>query len=164
MIPFQPRLYRTDLHYQGEWLGIRYIAFTKTPLVHSCSLVSLVVQTQYTSPRWVTHKTKSNEPLHPPWQSEHYAPTPIDGPTAKPTTPLGSSNYSAKVVPFHPYGCTVILGGHSTNRSLRRGTQVSHPGFRGTKLGREIITRCAGTKSHTYNESWHRIECHIFTI
>jgi hypothetical protein len=27
-----------------------------------------------------------------------------------------------------------------------------------------IITRCAGTKSHTYDESWHMIECHIFTI
>jgi endogenous inhibitor of DNA gyrase (YacG/DUF329 family) len=27
-----------------------------------------------------------------------------------------------------------------------------------------IITRYAGTKSHTYDESWHRIECHIFTI
>jgi hypothetical protein len=26
-----------------------------------------------------------------------------------------------------------------------------------------IITRCAGTKSHTYDDSWHRIECHIFT-
>jgi hypothetical protein len=26
---------------------------------------------------WVTNKTKSNEPLHPPWQSEHYAPTPL---------------------------------------------------------------------------------------
>jgi hypothetical protein len=24
-----------------------------------------------------------------------------------------------------------------------------------------IITRCAGTKSHTYDDSWHRIECHI---
>jgi hypothetical protein len=31
-------------------------------------------------------------------------------------------------------------------------------------LGANIITRCAGTKSHTYDESWHRIECHIFTI
>jgi hypothetical protein len=30
--------------------------------------------------------------------------------------------------------------------------------------GTNIITRCAGTKSHTYDESWHRIECHIFTI
>jgi hypothetical protein len=30
--------------------------------------------------------------------------------------------------------------------------------------GADIITRCAGTKSHTYDESWHRIECHIFTI
>jgi hypothetical protein len=26
-------------------------------------------------------------------------------------------------VPFHNHGCTVIPGGHSTNRSLRRGTQ-----------------------------------------
>jgi hypothetical protein len=30
--------------------------------------------------------------------------------------------------------------------------------------GANIITRCARTKSHTYDESWHRIECHIFTI
>jgi hypothetical protein len=30
--------------------------------------------------------------------------------------------------------------------------------------GANIITRCAGTKSHTYDESWHRIECHNFTI
>jgi hypothetical protein len=29
--------------------------------------------------------------------------------------------------------------------------------------GANIITRCAGTKSHTYDNSWHRIECHIFT-
>jgi hypothetical protein len=34
--PFQPGLYRPDLHYQGEWPGIHYVAFTKTPLVHSC--------------------------------------------------------------------------------------------------------------------------------
>jgi hypothetical protein len=31
-------------------------------------------------------------------------------------------------------------------------------------LGANIITRCAGTKSHTYDESWHMIKCHIFTI
>jgi hypothetical protein len=30
--------------------------------------------------------------------------------------------------------------------------------------GANIITRCAGTKSHTYDDSWHRIECHNFTI
>jgi hypothetical protein len=36
--PFQPRLYRPDLHYRGEWPGIHYVAFTKTPLVHSYSL------------------------------------------------------------------------------------------------------------------------------
>jgi hypothetical protein len=29
---------------------------------------------------------------------------------------------------------------------------LSHPGFRGPKPGREINTRCAGTKSHTYDE------------
>jgi hypothetical protein len=39
------------------------------------------------------------------------------------------------------------------------------PKFRGHQdPGANIITRCAGTKSHTYDESWHRIECHIFTI
>jgi hypothetical protein len=41
---------------------------------------------------------------------------------------------------------------------------LSHPGFRAPRPGHEIITRCAGTKSHTYDESWHRIECHNFTI
>jgi hypothetical protein len=41
---------------------------------------------------------------------------------------------------------------------------MSHPGFRVQSPGANIITRCAGTKSHTYDESWHRIECHIFTI
>jgi hypothetical protein len=39
------------------------------------------------------------------------------------------------------------------------------PGFKGhQEPGVNIITRCVGTKSHTYYESWHRIECHIFTI
>jgi hypothetical protein len=42
--------------------------------------------------------------------------------------------------------------------------QMSHPGFGSPKLGREIITRCAGTKSHTYDESWYRNKCHIFPI
>jgi hypothetical protein len=40
---------------------------------------------------------------------------------------------------------------------------LSHPDFRVQNPGANIITRCAGTKSHTYDESWHRIECHIFT-
>jgi hypothetical protein len=38
VIPFQPGLYRPDLHYRGEWPGIHYVAFTKIPLVHSYSL------------------------------------------------------------------------------------------------------------------------------
>jgi hypothetical protein len=65
VIPFQPGLYRPDLHYRGEWPGIHYVAFTKTPWCIAARKVSPVVQTQYTSPRWVTNKTKSNEPLHP---------------------------------------------------------------------------------------------------
>jgi hypothetical protein len=38
VVPFQPGLYRPDLHYQGEWPEMHYVVFTKTPLVHSCSL------------------------------------------------------------------------------------------------------------------------------
>jgi hypothetical protein len=38
MIPFQLGLYIPDLHYRGEWPEIHYVAFTKTPLVRSCSL------------------------------------------------------------------------------------------------------------------------------
>jgi hypothetical protein len=34
-MPSQPRLYRPDLHYQGEWPGIHYVAFTKIPMVCS---------------------------------------------------------------------------------------------------------------------------------
>jgi hypothetical protein len=36
--------------------------------------------------------------------------------------------------------------------------------FGAPRPGREIITKCAGTKSHTYDDSWYRNECHIFTI
>jgi hypothetical protein len=39
-----------------------------------------------------------------------------------PRTILSSSNYSTKGVPFYPHGCIVIPSGHSTNRSLQRGT------------------------------------------
>jgi hypothetical protein len=28
--------------------------------------------------------------------------------------------------------------------------------------GANINTRYAGTKSHTYDVKWHRVECHIF--
>jgi hypothetical protein len=42
---------------------------------------------------------------------------------------------------------------------------LSHPGFEGTKTpGANIITKCARTKYHTYDESCYRNECHIFTI
>jgi hypothetical protein len=52
----------------------------------------------------------------------------------------------------------------ATSHRLTDSTTVT-PGFQGHQdPGANIITRCAGTKSHTYDESWHRIECHIFTI
>jgi hypothetical protein len=41
---------------------------------------------------------------------------------------------------------------------------VSHPDFRGPKPGREIITKCARIKSHTFDDSWYRNECHIINI
>jgi hypothetical protein len=52
------------------------------------------------------------------------------------------------------------------SRSIAGGAawMLSHPDFRIQNPGANIITRCAGTKSHTYDESWHRIECHNFTI
>ena len=39
---------------------------------------------------------------------------------------------------------------------------MSHSGFRDPGVG--IITKCARTKSHTYDDSRYRNECHIFTI
>jgi hypothetical protein len=36
--PFMPRVDQTLKHYQGESARFHYVAFTKTPLVHSCSL------------------------------------------------------------------------------------------------------------------------------
>jgi hypothetical protein len=35
---FMPRVDQTLKHYQGESARFYYVAFTKTPLVHSCSL------------------------------------------------------------------------------------------------------------------------------
>jgi hypothetical protein len=41
---------------------------------------------------------------------------------------------------------------------------VTH-GFQGHQdPGANIITKCAGTNSHTYDDSWYKNECHIFTI
>jgi hypothetical protein len=36
--PFLPRVDQILKHYQGESVRFHYVAFTKTPLVHSCSL------------------------------------------------------------------------------------------------------------------------------
>jgi hypothetical protein len=56
------------------------------------------------------------------------------------------------------------LGHVRFDRVREIGGDLSHPDFRVQNPGANIITRCAGTKSHTTDESWHRIECHIFTI
>jgi hypothetical protein len=93
MIPFQPGLYRPDLHYQGEWPGIHYVAFTKTPLVHRCSLGFANRTNAVHLPKVGDLQNQTERTSAPqPWQSEHYALAPIDGPPAKPTTPPGSSN------------------------------------------------------------------------
>jgi hypothetical protein len=139
-------------HYQGDLAGSHYVAFIKTHLVHSCSLGFATRANAVHLPRWVTNKAKSNEPLHPPWQSEHYAPAPIDGPLAKPTTPLGSSNYLAKGVLFHHHGCTVIPGGHSTNRSLRRGTQEN--GLSPLKYHKIIIEITSSYHKYSHHVHW----------
>ena len=39
---------------------------------------------------------------------------------------------------------------------------MSHPGFRDP--GANIITRCAETKSHTYDQTWYINKCHNFTL
>jgi hypothetical protein len=64
--PFFPRVDQTLKQYQGESAGIHYVAFTKTPLVHSCSLGFASRTNTILLLRWVTNKTKSNEPQHPP--------------------------------------------------------------------------------------------------
>jgi hypothetical protein len=52
-------------HYLGDMVWYHYVAFTKIPLVCSHPLGFAGRTTQYSSQRWVTNKTKSNEPQHP---------------------------------------------------------------------------------------------------
>jgi hypothetical protein len=40
---------------------------------------------------------------------------------------------------------------------------MSDLGFRGPNPGANF-TKCAGTKSHTYDDSWYRNKCHIINI
>jgi hypothetical protein len=40
--------------------------------------------------------------------------------------------------------------------------EIVTPGFRGPNPGATHM--CARIKSHTYDDSWYRNECHIFTI
>jgi hypothetical protein len=95
---------------RGGLAGYHYVAFTKIP--RGCIRSLGFLNAPHSFPRGRTQA----------WQSEPHTPTPINGMTAKRTTPR-SSNYSAKSTLFHPHGCTVFPGGHPTNRSLRRGTR-----------------------------------------
>jgi hypothetical protein len=96
-------------HYQGDPAGYHYVAFTKIP--RDCS-----------RPLGFLNAPHSSLRDEPTWQSVLHTPSPINGTTAKRTTPR-FLYYSAKGVPLHPHGCTVFPGGHPTNRSLRRGTR-----------------------------------------
>jgi hypothetical protein len=97
-------------HYQGDPVGHHYVAFTKIP--RGCSRPLGFLNALHSSPRGKPKLGRAS--------CIHRAPL-----TARRLSELhpGSSNYSAKGIPFHPHGCTVFLGGHPTNRSLRRGTR-----------------------------------------
>ena len=97
-------------HYLGGLAGHHYVAFTKIP--RGCSRPLGFLNVPHSSPR--------GEPELGRASRIHRAPL-----TARRLSELhpGSSNYSAKGIPFHPHGCTVFPGGHPTNRSLRRGTR-----------------------------------------
>jgi hypothetical protein len=88
MIPFQPGLYRSDLHYRGEWRRIYYVAFTKNPrgYNHPFGFSSLINTIPLPIGR-VTNKSNTKEPRHPTSVEQVLCPDPIDGTTAKPTTP-----------------------------------------------------------------------------
>jgi hypothetical protein len=51
---------------------------------------------------------------------------------------------------------------HNEQEHKRHKIYLSHPGFRDPSMN--VITKCAVTKSHTYDDSWYRNECHIFII
>jgi hypothetical protein len=87
-----------------------YVAFTKIP--RGCSRPLGFLNAPHSSPRGEPKLGRASRIHRAPltaWRLSELHP--------------GSSNYSAKGIPFHPHGCTVFSGGHQTNRSLRRGTR-----------------------------------------
>jgi hypothetical protein len=88
MIPSQPGFARPHLHYRGEWLGILYVAFTNIPRGHSRPLgFSSLINTIPIPTERVTNKSHTKEPRHPASAEQVLCPDPIDGTTAKPSTP-----------------------------------------------------------------------------
>jgi hypothetical protein len=70
---------------------------------------------------------------------------------------------STKGIEVNPSKIEAILRMEPPN-SKKGAQQLCHTRVSGHQdPDANIITRCAGTKSHTYDESWHMIECHIFT-
>jgi hypothetical protein len=110
-------------HYQGDLTGSHYVAFTKIPRGHSRPLgFSSLINTIPLPKGRVTNKTKSRTSTTSLGRAST-VPGPHWRPYGEANYSSGSSNWSAKDIPFHPHGCTVISGCHSPNRSLRRGTQ-----------------------------------------
>jgi hypothetical protein len=58
-------------------------------------------------------------------------------------------------------GCKGVYSLVQSTMKSARTCELSHPDLR-TNLG--VNQMCARIKSHTYDDSWYRNECHIFTI
>jgi hypothetical protein len=72
-------------------------------------------------------------------------------PSSMPRVPIEEST-SSTLLTMCAWPYTVVLA-------------VCHTRFLGApKLGREIITKCARIKSHTYDDLWYINECHIINI
>jgi hypothetical protein len=88
MIPSQLGFVRPHLHYRGEWPGIHYVVFTKIPRGHSHPLgFSSLINTVPLPTGRVTNKSNTKVPRHPASVEQVLCPDPIDGTTAKSTTP-----------------------------------------------------------------------------
>jgi hypothetical protein len=103
--------------------------------------------------------------ISPPWCATVH-PSPRLTPRAETPTPVSSvpPAIAARARPLwtdrsspHPPESAPLLASLEPHRCHTRISGHQDPGA-------NIITRCAGTKSHTYDESWHRIECHNITI
>jgi hypothetical protein len=59
--------------------------------------------------------------------------------------------------------CVERVAGRPSRRGGEMGGKCHTRVLGAPRPEREYFIRCAGTKYHTYDESWYRNECHIFT-